>query len=1423
MGTGSKRSLLAVAGAVAVALVLMPSSALSLAWMAHAAAKADTSVNRAVIAPTAAQRRLVAQLGAHAAWDRYGTPSSLIKLNGYLATGLTGSPVDEAKSFLSTNGALFKLSSADNLQLVNDVTLRGTSAHAILFAQKFGPLVADWNGLIAVGVVGDKVAYVSSSAAGGDGLSGSVKLSATDAWSIAAKNAGISAGAPGALTEKDGWTYFDVPGLTSVATFGAQKSFAVGLPTPPALPALPALPGLPTSGGSSLLPGLQDAIGNALGNGSGSTGSTGTGGTGATQPVQASAPVSVGVHQGAKLVAFPTVSEGVRPAWFVNVVDLRSVTPKAYQIMVDADTGAILMRHNAVQELAQDTPQTAYTFTADYGPPPACGPVHSFAVGSGQKAIAAAASAVNPSNDIILSLINPSGNVVANSDVATSPEAVAYQPAGGADVAAGNWGLQVCPFNGPSLQPPVPNQTPPFTYVAGVVISSAGATAPTLPRPKPPTLVTNNPRWAFFPSFPAIDYSNTPQSEGCWQNTNDGIAQPKGCDQTFANPYSPFGWDVIPRTNQATQTTRGNNAFTAEAWLSPLTPAEQRSPVSTERYYDRTFPGGNFTWTNSWNQSKCDPSVLTDPTRNYGDIDAAATNLFVMHNRMHDFAYALGFTEQTYNAQLDNLDQTGGTGPYPVGREGDPELGDAQAGAVTGGQPSLEGRDNANQITLNDGTPPITNQYLWQPLASAFYAPCADGSFDLSVAGHEYTHLISNRMVGGPDASLSSAQGGAMGEAWSDLDALEFLHEYGLAGARGEEPWSLGAYVTGNKVKGIRDYNLDHNPLNYSDVGFDTTGPEVHADGEIWNGVNYELRSALVAKYGEGDLATNISCAKGETPVTQCPGGRRWIQLVYDAWLLEQGDLSMVDARDAMLAADLMRFGGADETELWNAFAKRGLGIGASSVTGDDPQPTPSFESPNTANARVSFVTVAADGANAGQAVAANIFVGEYEARVTPIADTDSTTGLGNTAAFVPASYDFVVQAPGYGIVKFSRTLDAGAQTMTIALPTNWASSVNDATASGDGVNLGKLIDDNENTNWASLSGAVAGKEVTVTLAGRHVLDAVRVSGLNHPSTCDGAAEEQGNCVGGSGSDPDNTAQNRFTALRSFTLQACDSSVSNCSKNKNWVTAFDSPSDAFPAVRPRPVAPDENLRTFDFPGVAATMVRFVVKTNQCTGGPDFQGRQDNDPSNNSDCQSTANATKVRAAELEVVSSAPSITTSAGTTPFSTTPVAGSTAGSGTSTQPASAPAVTVIGTRPASSPSESTTAGTASESSGSTAATSGVSGVAIAFQRLFAKGALRAHSSRMLATFSVAISAAKGGSLEFSDPSHGLRFRSTRIATVLVDYMKSTATVTGFGRVGANLVRFNLQVANRLHDTFALRLSSGYRLSGTLVRGSVNF
>src|SRR5262249_12676058 len=310
-----------------------------------------------------------------------------------------------------------------------------------------------------------------------------------------------------------------------------------------------------------------------------------------------------------------------------------------------------------------------------------------------------------------------------------------------------------------------------------------------------------------------------------------------------------------------------------------------------------------------------------------------------------------------FNAQLDNFGNTA-PGPYPAGRAADPEEGNVQAGAIDGGaQSGYTGRDNANQITLNDGVPPITNQYLFEPIPGSFYAPCVDGDMDTSVFAHEYTHLISNRMAGGPDSSLSGYQAGAMGESWSDLDAMEYQFENGYS--TGVGPYVIGAYATGNPTVGIRDYALDHNPLNYSDLGFDIPGAEVHADGEIWNGTNFSVREALIDKYNASypvtDTARQAACARGTYAADACPGNRRWIQTMYDAWLLMPATVSMLDARDAYLAADVMRFGGANQTELWHAFASRGMGSGATSNTNADDQATPSFESPLESNATITF------------------------------------------------------------------------------------------------------------------------------------------------------------------------------------------------------------------------------------------------------------------------------------------------------------------------------------------------------------------------------------------------------------------------------------------------------------------------------------
>jgi extracellular elastinolytic metalloproteinase len=900
-------------------------------------------------------------------------------------------------------------------------------------------------------------------------------------------------------------------------------------------------------------------------------------------------------EQRARLVAFPTYTEGTRPAYEVNVVDVKNGSALAVTEYIDAQTGKVWFRNNRADENQQ-----ASAFNGTLAPPTGCGPLHAYTVDAATKSIDVVASATIPSNDIVLNLIH-NAVVVASSDSGTSPEAVHYTGTAGV-VDPGVYNVQVCPY-----RPPTVPFVAPYTYSG--VFSSNDTGNPS---------VANTPQWKSFKNAPPLTYSSTDtRITSCWPVGAPAVV-PAGCQRDERNTASRSPWDQVAATNTPSFTTLGNNAATAESWFSPLSPGPLgQRPVSPTRQYTPT-------WTNQWYTSKCNPAVFASPQRN--DVEASVTNLFVGHNRFHDFSYFLGFTEQNFNAQTNNFGNTA-PGPYPLGREDDPEVGNAQAGAVSGGSPSYLGRDNANQITLQDGITPITNQYLFQPIAGAFYAPCVDGDYDTTVFGHEYTHLISNRMVAGPDSGLSGYQPGSMGESWSDQVALEYLMEFGYTPQNGENPWALGPYVTGNKNTGIRNYALNNNPLNYSDLGYDITGPEVHADGEVWNAVAYDIRQALVAKYNAaypaGSASLQLSCAKGERPATLCPGNRRWLQIVFDAFLLQSSDTTMLDARDAYLAADLMRFGGANSTELWREFARNGMGQNASTVDAADNQPVVSFETPRESNEKtVTFVARAEDVAGQPALTNAKFFIGEYEARVTPVADSDPATSLSATAKIVPGTYTVTVQAPGYGIKRY--TLNAAASTtstFTAYLATNLASSAKGATATGTGgtTTAARLIDDTEATSWNATGGTATpdsarGQTVTVDLAGTApvtVRSAV-VSAFTEPK------------------------QSRFEALRHFAIDACNAAVSNCALPTSFTQIYESPKAAFPATLPRPLAPDLLRRGFPLPATQATHLRLRVLDNQCTGGPAYQGEQDNDPTNATDCTTgSAHGQTVRAGEFEV--------------------------------------------------------------------------------------------------------------------------------------------------------------------------------------------
>jgi hypothetical protein len=1165
----------------------------------HGAGAPDVDVRSKVVKPTAAQRSAAADLGAAMAWNRFGTPSSLVASSGSLGREVSAATaVDAARIWLDSNKALFKLSSVDDLALVGDNQLTGGAGHAVTLRQTVGGLPAADGGLVTVGVGRSggswRVISASSTISGDESLAGKSTLSAAEALQRAAANVGTTRS------------------LAQIDTVSASKAKLKGWK-------------------GFTLAGVSDI-------------------------------------QRAREVAFPTIERGYVPAYETVVVDSSGDVPSAYATVIDARTGTVLERQNLVDNATDAAAAGPTSFsgdlpTADGGCATRHGP---YAVGAGTRAIDVFADAASPANDIVLKLFH-GDQQVAEEDTVRTPERIRWEPEGG--VPAGDYFVQLCEFGDGT--PPIE----PRSYTGTFNADTSAAPAPYLARWK---TFPANPPLAQLDQYPWNHPSTDTRATWCWQASSN----PADCDKVIGNQASRSPWDFDPKTNASTHTTRGNNARSAESWMDGGQPGQfQFQPTSAARDY-------SFPWTNAWNQAQCNPGTPYGSAFTVGesfDIAAATANLFVVHNQMHDWTYNLGFTEENWNGQESNYGRT------EAFRENDPVRGSSQAGAATP-PPGVyaASRNNANMATLPDGSSSITNMYLWQPVAGAFYPPCVDGDYDAGVIGHEYGHMVENRMIG-KGSRRSGFAAGAMGEASGDLLSTERLLEYGYTPTDGENKYATGTYATGNKLRGIRNYapNFPYtgafptpstypqiDPLNYSDVGYDLTGPEVHADGEIWVAINWEVRNALAQKYEasfpEGDQATQTQCADGRLPVERCPGNRRWIQLYLDSYLLMPTAPSMIDARNAILAADEMRFDGADTDALWAAFAKRGLGADAAGTNGSgrtagvesDTDPLPDFAAPGARNATVTFK--ATDRTDGKKAPKARIYVGHYEARVSPVADTDSATSAPATAptdnldaktAFAPGTYEFIATAPGYGAVRFRQTFKPGVnKTVTLQFAPNLASRSQGATASGDTAPVGssaagqtvltgqqvldRLIDDTEGTDWQAAatqqgdSWEVDGKAVTVDLAGARpqTIRRVQVSALLGP-VFDAKATR-----------PADQSQNRFTAVRQFEIWTCNDQRADCSNDDGYQRAYRSAADAFPADAPRPVAPTLLLREFAFSAVKATHVRIVVRSSQCTAGPAYQGEQDQDAANATDCNSAGPAATrfVRVAELQAFDQASAV-------------------------------------------------------------------------------------------------------------------------------------------------------------------------------------
>ncbi len=365
---------------------------------------------------------------------------------------------------------------------------------------------------------------------------------------------------------------------------------------------------------------------------------------------------------------------------------------------------------------------------------------------------------------------------------------------------------------------------------------------------------------------------------------------------------SPRGWLEESETR-----TLGNNVDAFLDWDGNLLTSLIRPECGPERVFD-------FPFDPSWH-----------PT-NYAA--AATVQLFYWCNWMHDRLYGLGFTEAAGNFQTTNYDRGG------IGKDAVRARAQAYADHEWIG-------DNASISVLPEGAPPVLTMELWLDGEVP-----RDSCFDTQILLHEYTHGLSQRLVGG-GAGLHSLQSAGLGEGWSDFYSLALLSEPGddvdgcyaagsYAGYQlGRSPRIGQPGLVENYYFGLRRYpystDMNKNPLVFADIDpaqfsvhpgiprnpLSSTNAyaadEVHNIGQVWCAILWEVRAGLVRKHG---FATGNELA---------------LQLVTAGMVLTPPRPNFIDARDAILLADRVKTGGANQAEMWAAFAKRGLGRSASS------------------------------------------------------------------------------------------------------------------------------------------------------------------------------------------------------------------------------------------------------------------------------------------------------------------------------------------------------------------------------------------------------------------------------------------------------------------------------------------------------------
>jgi extracellular elastinolytic metalloproteinase len=377
------------------------------------------------------------------------------------------------------------------------------------------------------------------------------------------------------------------------------------------------------------------------------------------------------------------------------------------------------------------------------------------------------------------------------------------------------------------------------------------------------------------------------------------------------NPADPiasrFGWhDTNGRAGAEYNYTRGNNVY---ARYGPT--ADPSGGILT----GTPAPGGA---TNTYDF----PLNLAQAPSTYAN--AATTQLFYSTNYYHDVLYRAGWTESAGNYQQNNYGRT------QTARQNDPIYAFAQSGWQNGDS------DNAYFVPSNDGQIGRVAMFIWTATG-----PNRDGDLDNQIIFHELTHGSSTRLVGGSTTAgdLSATfEARGLGEGYADYYALLLtLQPTDNKSTRR----TVGNYVLGQNVagNGIRNYPYSYDkaisPYTYADfdpaqsANGDGNGfYSYYTMGEIWANALNDMTLNLVENYG---YSTDWLNGNG--------GNNIALKLVTAGMGLTGFTPNALDARNGVVAADQFLYGGAYQREIWNAMARRGMGVFARAGVPDPDDP----------------------------------------------------------------------------------------------------------------------------------------------------------------------------------------------------------------------------------------------------------------------------------------------------------------------------------------------------------------------------------------------------------------------------------------------------------------------------------------------------